>query len=529
MSAILLGSMVWLNINKNEIREEKLSSLFVENIEQFASSSKETSLWFDEFYLDGMKVIYDKQDNVFFASIRNANEVKDLIISWNSRNTNVVLEEKEINDELLFNNDGIRMLIYDKDRWFESKLIFTTLPIININKFDSKVNSNYDDCFFEIMDANDNSLYVTYDGKVRIRGAATTEFDKPGLRLKLNSVLKGDNNTEQKYYELFGLYPDNEYVVYTSNVEKNNIRNVFSTNLWFETCSKDNQFGTDTGIQYRYVEIFINNQYWGLCAVGNSINKRILEVDTKINSDKYPYENIYKANYYGERKYMDIEKYNSYGSFAKLTNEGNPESWKPLEDYMKVLLYNQDVKTFYYSVDLDNALDTYLYLNLIQGWDNAYFDGGCKFRNMYLISKYNDKGQLKFMYVPWDLDRTWGHEVEPDNNYSMDFTYNYDMIMNPIENLLSMNDQQIIYLVNKKYNELRNNLWSDENLLRILNEYEKQLYGSGAYQRDRNRWPQNPHVDENNLKEFKDYVIQRITYFDEYVKDGLCNNKKIEN
>ena len=519
ISVSLIAGLIWFNVNKEENREEKISSLFVDDSEHITSSRKESSLWLNEIYVDDMRLIYDEDQKVFFASIRNTDEVKDLALSWNSRKTNIALINKEINDELLFNNDGIDLLVYDKNRYFSGKLKFTTLPIINICKFANNVHSNYDDCIFEIADASEGSLYAQYDGRVRIRGASTGSLDKPGMRLKFDSVLKGDNNTEQKYYDLFGLYPDNEFVLYTANVEKNNIRNVFSSNLWYETCSKDNQFSTDTGIYFRYVEVFINDKYWGLGAIGNSINKRMFAVDTKSDSNKYPYENIYKANFYGHREYLDIKEYDTYSVFDQNTNKGNMEAWKPLEDFMKLLLYSKDSEALYESVDLDNTLDIYLFLNLIQGWDNAYFDGDTKFRNLYLISKYNDADELKFMYGPWDLDRTWGREVEEDDNYTMDPTHNFEMIVTPVENLLNMGDPKIKGLIFAKYEQLRYDLWSDDNLMRMLVEYEKQIYGSGAYQRDRERWPENPHVAENDLKEFKEYVLKRMAYFDEYIKE----------
>ena len=188
ISVSLIAGLIWFNVNKEGNREEKISSLFVDDSEHITSSRKESSLWLNEIYVDDMRLIYDEDQKVFFASIRNTDEVKDLDLSWNSRKTNIALINKEINDELLFNNDGIDLLVYDKNRYFSGKLKFTTLPIINICKFDNNVHSNYDDCIFEIADASEGSLYAQYDGRVRIRGASTGSLDKPGMRLKFDSV-----------------------------------------------------------------------------------------------------------------------------------------------------------------------------------------------------------------------------------------------------------------------------------------------------------------------------------------------------
>ena len=169
-------------------------------------------------------------------------------------------------------------------------------------------------------------------------------------------------------------------------------------------------------------------------------------------------------------------------------------------------------------------MDIYLFYGMIQAWDNAWYEDNLKFRNTYLISKVDDDGNIRMIYVTWDLDRSWGHCREDGLEYPMDYTFDYPMVVTPIENLLALNDGKIKKLLYEKYTQLRNNEWSDSSIFGMLDLYEKQIYGSGAFFRDKERWPENYHDDNKDLSLFKEYVKKRIAYYDEYVADTFGND-----
>ena len=515
---------------KTEIRnnEKRFSSLQTSDIDAIIEKRKEAEPWFSDIVFNGIPLIYDKDDRCFYYSLpENTDDAYDPLVSWESNDIDVAFSDQQLNDELIYNNGSITVLVYDNSRYSINELKCTTLPFININKFYDDVQFNYEDSVITFYDNTLNSI-ETYDGKVRIRGGSTAELPKPGLRIELNKILKGDNNQEEKYYSIFGLEEDNEFVLYTCNEEKDHIRNVFSTNLWYDTCADNNEFNYKLGMSYRVCEVFVNNKYWGLCALGNPISEKRHYVDLKKKSEKYPLENIYKVNFFGDRYLLDHEQYPKDYFFAIKTNEDIPEAWKPFDDFMKLLLNSDDVEKLYDSVDINNAVDIYLFYNFIQAWDNAWFEDNLKFRNTYLVSKVMDDGSIKMLYIPWDLDRTWGHCREDGLEYLMDYTSNYDMVVTPIENLLNMNDDNIKKLLYERYKELRSVAWSNENLLKMLDKYEKQVYGSGAFFRDCDRWPDNWHADNKDLGSFKEYVLNRAAYFDEYVDEKYADGIMLE-
>ncbi len=520
-SVILMTAFFIFENKEIRVNKEFYSSLMTEDIERIMSSRRESDTLFSDFLFNGLPVIYDVKDRCFYYSLPEENgNAYDPLISWESDDVMIAFEEKEISDELIRNNECIEMLIYDRNRYSVCHLKCTTLPLINISIPSEEPGYFYTDSVISFCDNRDGT-YETYDGKVRLRGGSTIDLPKPGLRIELDKVLKGDNNTQEKYYDIFGLERDNEFVLYTSNIEKDFIRNVFSTNLWYETCADDNGFGLRLGMSYRYCEVFINGEYWGLCALGNPISEKRNYVDLNKDSDKFLSENIYKLNFYGDRELLDYEKYGNDYLFAIKTNEEYPQAWKPYIDFIQLLLNTNDVERLYSCVDMDNAVDIYLFYNLIQGWDNAWFEENLKFRNTYLVSKVTDDGKIKILYIPWDLDKTWGNCVEENLDYSMDYTANYPMVVTPIENLLELGDQKIKELLLQRYRELRNDEWSDDNMMNYLERYEDEVNGSGAFLRDSIRWPENPHDPDNDLTVFKQYVLKRLHYFDEYMNESF--------
>ena len=76
-------------------------------------------------------------------------------------------------------------------------------------------------------------------------------------------------------------------------------------------------------------------------------------------------------------------------------------------DYLENLQENsEDVGALEACIDIDNAIDYTLFINLLQGDDNLY-------KNYYLCVKETDDGYYSYI-CPWDLDVTWGNMWVPN-------------------------------------------------------------------------------------------------------------------
>lgn len=181
----------------------------------------------------------------------------------------------------------------------------------------------------------------------------------------------------------------------------------------------------------------------------------------------------------------------------------------------------EDNDALYDLVDIGNAIDVYLFFNLIQGVDNAH-EGDTK--NLYLTYKAYDN-QGRFLITPWDFDLSWGNEYNWAASYATgQYTFGSDtnliMDKNVVHVLMENNDESIKMLIAKRYKELRNLGWSEEAVMQMLDEYESQIFDSGAYEREANRWPHAHYIEkEEKLSLFKAYVKERLKVMDEYVAD----------
>ena len=121
------------------------------------------------------------------------------------------------------------------------------------------------------------------------------------------------------------------------------------------------------------------------------------------------------------------------------------------------------------------------------------------------------------LITPWDLDQTFGNRrsLRSKNNISMygiGFEENRIMRLNPV--FLLEDKEDINNKLLDRYNELRNTYWSDDSISKILFQYESEIYGSGAFLRDEERWPSGNYNDaEEMLSKFKDYVYNRVFLF----------------
>ena len=127
------------------------------------------------------------------------------------------------------------------------------------------------------------------------------------------------------------------------------------------------------------------------------------------------------------------------------------------------------------------------------------------------------------MMTPWDLDLTFGNYWvdDLDENNTIRYFLTSDINM-PFQHgylgqILQNNDTDLADTIKKYYWELREGPWSDEHINQLIDLYEKDIYGSGAFVRDRERWPlSTANKPEQGLSVFRQYVLERLQACDLY-------------
>lgn len=490
-----------------------VSSLEFESIME--SRKESNSSLITDVVFNEEKLFYDHTDATYYYSIVEDDELAyDPIVKVLSqeKNIRIAIKEKSINRELISKNEMIELVAYTDSSYSIYHLRCTTLPLMNI------------DCEEEITEENavmsmrlfDNRVgsvqrEIWSDGLIHVRGGSTKSFPKLGYKISLTTDSLGGNRRENKR-SLLGMRQDDDWILYAAYNDQEKIRNVFSSNLWMDTCGGNNSFGLENGMRYEYIELFFNGEYWGLYALGYPID----DLQLKINDNSK--ECIYKKILWTSEYPITYTPEGEIGGY-RIVSKGKKD-WSLLYDFYEKLNDEQTDNEWYYSsVDIQNAVDYSLFVNLIQGIDNV---GNNLTKNMYLTAVECKDGTYKFLYTPWDMDITWGNDWGSDAHnltmpYSLDATYNLPMESGSLYMLLINHDSYAWEALTGRYWELRSDLWSEENLSRILGEYESQIFDSGAYLRDRSRWPEGSYENpECKLSVFKEYLFERLKELDLY-------------
>ena len=454
--------------------------------------------------LNDEELFFDRQKNfVLYSLVQKDKWAYNPVVKVDngSDNMRIAFMDEEINDDLIKENGSIRFVVFDECTYFESELKCTTLPIMSISTKDfiPESKSESTSMCMKLFDNGDFSKVQSSDGTIHVRGASSVIYPKKNYRISLNKTSSNGEITKNKL-SLLNMPSDDDWILYGIYDDPEKVRNVLSTNLWKSSCAKDNSYLIDTGTEYKFIELFINEEYNGLYALGYPLQDSQLGIKEKGNRV------LYKKNYdYGQKIFFDI-----YGNRSSYEMQGKNQDagYSFLVDYIDHYEKSESTDELWRMIDENNMLDYCLYLNLVQGWDNL-------FRNQYLLITENDNNDLKVIYIPWDMDMTWGMGRNKVL-YDMDYSDNLVYTLGVPGYLLQYDSVNVSDLLNRKYSKLRLEEWSDQSILNMIEQYEEDIYDSGAYLREKERWPEAEYIDDSlKLSRLKQYVLNRLHFMDD--------------
>lgn len=516
--AFLIGSFVCflcLSYRVEGRDRQRLSAYFLdeEAYDSLIGERKETQRDFiKEISFDGQALVKDIDTDTWYYSVNEEsilayNPIVELKL-YDSRAA-LAVRENHITNTFIENNDTIELIVYTENVYKQYYLKVTLLPIMEISC--SREEPELDAPMS--MRLYDNRANVVYrvnasEGGMHIRGGTSINYPKKGYKLSLQNPRK---------LSLLGMREDDDWILYAAYNDQERIRNVFSAKLWKEGCAGNNDFGLDNGIEYKFIELFLNGRYHGLYALGYPVDDKVLDISEG--------EYTYKKKYWDWEAAADFSKAGALDGYELVSRRENDISARqPLRDYYELLYSSESISTgeLLNTVDIGNSIDTYIFLNLIQGADHV---DKRSIHNVYITAKLM-ADRYEMLYTPWDMDQAWGNIWSDDEAnwcdvYGVAPQDNYILNSGVIAALVNTGDEGIIAAVAERYKELRMGEWSDKNIDVLLASYETDIYKSGAYLRDMERWQeatnQNP---ENGLDLFRGYVLARFAYMDKYY-EGL--------
>ncbi len=478
------------------------------------------------------KLFYDEKSHTYYYSLIEGSDsaLNPRIRIETIREDARAAFTSEITEELIENNTPILFSVYNDVGYELFYLRCTTLPMINIDCDIENLSSTEDEAMsLTLFDNREGAprRIIKSEGLIHKRGGSSAHFPKRSYRISLKTDSLGGNKRSNRQ-SLLGMRQDDDWILYAGYSDPEKIRNVFSQNLWYESCRYDNDLKRSTGTEYKYFELFINSKYYGLYAICYPIDEKEMELNgNRLEQALYKYEDSLGdevvINDYGRIGGIVVKypgKEDSDDELAKYGDRADSLDYSLLFEYYDFLDRNRaDNNELLYGIDLRNAMDITLFINMIQGEDHAVEPD--KMANLFLALFKDEKG-VKGLFAPWDMDRTWGNHCDessvsdvlayynsPEENFILNCGYFAQIIKNDKDTYNR--------LLSEKYEILRHGAWSDDRIFEMLDEYEAQIFDSGAFLRDKERWPGGSFEEPKiKLSRFKEYVSERLEYCDNY-------------
>lgn len=263
------------------------------------------------------------------------------------------------------------------------------------------------------------------------------------------------------------------------------------------------QEGENYGTHLEYVEVVINDEYWGLYGLMEPLDEKQFDIDKNAKIGEMQEYIFIRDGYYVGMDYSDmsmddgLEEKSGY----KIRNKKTPitvDDWAGLVTYLDVVT-TWDADSFVKMTDVNNVTDYWLFLQLVTGKDNVN-------KNMVQVMKASQDGSYNHYYVTWDYNYTFGVV------YSEDEATNFNQVDEDARDVnwwtegeQYLNDDlcEAKSVLKDKYEELKQTVLSKDYLDCMMDSYEMQLNTSGAYTREASRWPNaSMSTDVNHIRDY---------------------------
>ncbi len=529
VSLVLLVFLGGANSRLPKLSELTLSAEEYEALKQ--GRVEDNSLMPERIRFDSCDLFYDADNARWFWSL---NEDGDTDISVEVSGAKAAFPEFELTAASIRSAEEIPFLLYTDSAYRECSLTVTTLPLLRIEEREEpRVEFGYQtptpppyaiqhlvgetDAPGEFRKRTDQPMtltlwdnrsdasqrFIQLKGAIRIRGYGSAILDKVGYRITLDTEVN-----------LLGLRTDNDWILFTPYNDQDKVRNVFLSNLWADTCGTNNTFGVVNGNEYRWVELFLNDRYWGIYAIGYPLDAM------QLNLRNPETEFIAKVSNWTNPEI--VEENDSYPAFGyelrgTFTEEQAAAHFQQIREVNKHWA-DSDTDAILAETDLSSAIDTLLFTRFIQGTDHVKPDTGAIYNYFITFKKTNDGSRL-LMFTPWDLGTTLGDQPNNSLKWYINFwgissdDNSYVMKYNPAAVLERAGDEEITEMIRERWQELRAASWSDEAIDAAIETHRAALWDSGAMIREQSRWPDAPY-EGDELAHFTAYVHERLESMD---------------
>ena len=388
------------------------------------------------------------------------------------------------------------------------QLWFTRLPLLHIHTETKITDEPKALSWIELAYANEETetgqtlLFSGYTG-IEIRGRTSAVHEKKSYGLELWEDRFGKDRTAP----LLGMRYGEDWILDAMYVDPLRMRNKLSFELWekmWDSKSHTPFKASPPGIQCEYVELFINQRYMGLYCLSERLDETLINLTAgRPGSEGVLYKAIDWTG--GATAFTTYNSEPGQSLIWEGWEQVYPDHracWDPLAELRKTVALEED-DVFSAQIDtllnLDEVADYYLFTNMILAHDNII-------KNYYLARYPNE---TSFLLMPWDLEGSWGimwHGGQSSTNVVLE--------NNLYDRLLELDVEEFEDLLEAKWENYRESVFRADAIMAAAMTYADILKGSGAIERENDRW-QDAEIDmDQELQYLSDWITLRLQYLD---------------
>lgn len=451
-------------------------------------------------------------DRAYYSITENARDLNPVVSL--SGGYDFAIKGEQISLQNIENNIHQEIMIYNKKSYRKLELVSTTLPIVNIvfDTNDGSAPSTRENEPFR-MTVFDNrakaiNRVTTTDGQAHRRGNVSFGADKPNITVKLTQESVGEN-TRSNPQRLLGMPESDSWILSGMYYDYEKVRDAFAAIMWQKI--NQNSFDVSNSFDFRYVEVIMNGNYSGLYLLGSKPSP--VAITSKTPDDSHP-DIMYKIEDMDDIGSFVTNQTESLMNYKQETKTNDNLARETLRNYWSAIL-GDDISAIESVTDMKNAVDFHLFVNFSQNADipRAGITG---YKNAYISFKW-DGEKYRAIFTPWDFDIALGSNSLWNNYYDIKPEDNYILQLDSIAALRRNGSNEGDKLVRERYWKLRQGVLSESKIDEIIDKLQLDIYNSGAFRRNQERWENSNHNDPNvRLDDFRTHIHQRLAYLDSY-------------
>lgn len=341
----------------------------------------------------------------------------------------------------------------------------------------------------------------TYFMEYKVRGQSSTMYDKKSFKFQLLH-----EHGSRQSASLLGLRKDDDWNLIPVYTDYSLIREATMLSL-YEQLS---QFSDSSQIypqHMEFCELFINNKYWGCYELVEPMDGRQVELTEERD---FLYQSTGWALPRSEELYqLDVFSVNDTSIEIKSYPTSHSEqAFEPLADYMSAYYESQvTLDELSQVIHLENFIDHSIFSLLFALEDNDI-------KNMYYVAREYENGSylIEKNYVDFDISLGNRWQMNVNGGLAPREIHQKDSHLSKV--LLDYPNYVKFYV--ERYEILRNSIFTESQILEIVDQQYAQLNKSGTIIRNHSVWGIEADMEEE-YQRLKNFVIEHLVYTDEFV------------